>query len=195
MRLMNSRHNQRVCWIGAFAVLAVIFSMTCRRSTDSRRSEPWESRIFKKYVLEPTPKSVANIKVNEIQGRGLGRRYVMRFGIEQTDVALILNSRQYEKFTSVTYNEQDYLCWHGSQGQGFDVQKMHLDLGTGGGLPLYTKERQQDAPEWFRPNDWTSPKVYVVTEKYGRSNRDETKVLIFSEGAEEAYFVEYLQGH
>jgi len=195
MSLIRLRYNQHACWVAAFAVLAVTASLTCRKSPDSRQSETWESRIFKKYVLDPIPKSVADIKADEIGKRGLGHIYVMHFNIQKTDAALIINSRQYEKFTSVTYHEQGYLHWHGSQDQGFDVEKMYLDLGTGGGLPLYTKERGQDKPEWFHPNDMANSVSYVAKEKFGRSTRYTTKVLTFDEDLEEAYFVEYLPGH
>jgi len=182
-------HRTPSIYLVASAALVVAVSATCRRSPGSCQSEPWESRIFSKYVLEPIPKSVVDIKVDELEYPGLGHCYVMRFKIEKDDVVLILNSRAFKEFTSIIY-EQEQLIWRGID-HAPDLLRLTF---TGGGCPLYTN-RQHEAPEWFRPNDWTSPKVYVVREKHGKSTRYKTKVLIFDEKLEEAYFVEYLQGH
>ncbi len=192
MMLNRFRHKWHIhCLVAfaAFAALVVAVSATCRRSSLSRQSEPWESRMFSRYVLEQIPKSVADIKVDELEHPGLGHSYVMRFRIEKADVALILNSRAFKEFPSIIY-EQEQLIWRGID-QAPDPLRVTF---TGGGCPLYTN-RQHEAPEWFRPNEWTSPKVHVVREKHGKSTRYKTKVLIFDEKLEEAYFVEYLQGH
>ena len=178
----------------AFAALVVAVSATCRRSPNSRQSEPWESRIFSKYVLDPIPKSVADIKVDELEYPGLGHCYVMRFRIEKGDLTLVLNSQMFQEFTSVVY-EQGNLFWREINYQERDPLKNPLGGDTSSNLPLYTNQRQQQPPEWFRPNDWDIPKVYVVEEKYGKSRRYQTKVLIYNEKLEEAYFIEYLQGH
>jgi hypothetical protein len=108
MKLTKVRKKRHAFLVVALATLAVTASMTCRESPDSGQYEQWGFRVFRKYVLDPIPKSVADIKVDEIEKRGLGHIYVMRFEIQKDDVALIIDSRQYEKFTSVTYNELDY---------------------------------------------------------------------------------------
>ena len=175
-----------------FVVLVVV--ATCRRSPDSRQSESWESRIFSKYVFEPIPKSVADIKVDELEKTGLGHSYVMRFRIEKADVTVLLNSQMFQDFTSVVY-KQGNLFWRKIDYKERDPLKNPLGGDTSSNLPLYTNQREQQPPEWFRPNDWDMPKVYVVREKYGKSMRYQTKVFIYNEKLEEAYFVEYLQGH
>ena len=180
------RNKINIYCLVALASLAVAVSATCRRSQDTHQSESWESRIFSKYVLKPIPKSVADIKVDELEYPGLGHCYVMRFRIEKADLTLVLNSRLFQKFTSVTY-KQGILSWSGID-KSLDLLRVTL---TGGGCPLYTN-RQHEPPKWFRPNDWDMPKVYVVKEKYGKSSRYQTKVLIYDEKLEEAYFVEYL---
>jgi hypothetical protein len=196
LMLNRCRHEWHIFCLVAFAVLTITASMACRRSPGSRQSEPWESRIFKKYVLEPIPKSVADIKVHELDVPGLGRRHVMRFKIEKNDVTLILNSRAFREFDSVSYNELGYLTWHGAPNVTVDpAEGPQIVFGGGAWLPLYTKQRQQDEPEWFNPNALSSPKAYVLTQRHGKSTRDLTKVLVFDEDTEEAYFVEYLQGH
>jgi hypothetical protein len=188
--MWNSFRNKfNIYWLVAPAALALALSPTCKRSQNFQQSELWKSRTFKKYVLEPIPKSVSDIKVDEIEHPGLGHCYVMRFRIEKADLSLVLNSRLFQKFTSVTY-KQGRLTWSGID-KSSDLLRLTL---TGGDCLLYTNQ-QYGPPDWFRPNDWDMPKVYVVKEKYGKSSRYQTKVLIYSEKLEEAYFVEYLEGH
>ena len=191
------RYKMQTCYIVAFSVLVFATSTGCRRAPSTKQPELWKAKIFKEYILDPIPKSVANTKVDELDVRGLGHRYVMRFEINKEDVASILNTRPYKEFISVTYDEFNFLTWHGSKDRSTDLQKgsQHFDLGTGGGIPLYSNEHQTEMPEWFRPNELTSPKAYVVREKYGRSTRYRTKILIFDEDKEQAYFIEYLPGH
>ena len=66
------------------------------------------SRIFRAYVLEPIPESVADLKFDELETSPFGRRhgYVMRFKISKADIELILKSREYEEFEWAT-------CWKG----------------------------------------------------------------------------------
>jgi len=175
----------------AFSASVVVFSATCRRSPNSHQSERWESRIFSKYVLDPIPKSVVDIKVDELECSGIGHCYVMRFRIEMADLALVLNSQMFQEFTSVVY-KFDNLFWYKIIHQERDPLKNPLGGENSNNLPLYTNQRQQQPPDWFRPNEWSNPKVYVVSEKYGKSRRYQTKVLIYNEKLEEAYFVEYL---
>jgi len=191
--MLNSYRSARhILFLVKLAALVVILPTACRESPTSRRSEPWESRIFKKYVLDPIPKSVANIKVDEIEQRGLGHIYVMRFEIKRADAELICNSRPYKKSTLDTF-EHDHISWRESEGQKQDL--LVIDLGAGHTLSLYTNERQQNPTEWFHPRDLAGPKAYVVKEKYGRSTRYVTKIMVFDEDLEEAYFVEHLEGH
>jgi len=175
----------------ALATLAVAVSATCRRSQDSHQSESWEHRIFSKYVLKPIPKSVADIKVDELECAGIGHCYVMCFRIEKADLTLVLNSRMFQEFSSVVYKFGN-LFWYKINYQERDPLKNPLDGETSNNLPLYTNQRKQKTPDWFKPNEWSNPKVYVVSEKYGKSRRHQTKVLIYNEKLEEAYFVEYL---
>ena len=175
----------------ASAASVFVFSATCRRSQDFHQSELWKSRIFSKYVLKPIPKSVADIKVDELECSGIGHCYVMRFRIEKADLTLVLNSRMFQEFSSVAYKFGN-LFWYKINYQERDPLKNPLGGETSNNLPLYTNQRQQQPPDWFKPNDWSKPKVYVVSEKYGRSRRYQTKVLIYNEKLEEAYFVEYL---
>ena len=193
--LNRFRHKWHIFCLAAFAALAITASMACRESPGSRQSESWESRIFKKYVLEPIPKSVADIEVHELDVPGLGRRHVMRFKIENNDVTLILKSRAFREFDSVSY-KQAYLTCHGPRNVTVDpAEGSRIVYGGGVTLLLYARQWQQDEPDWFKPNVWSSPKVYVFTQKHGKSTRDVTKVLIFDEDIGEAYFVEYLEGH
>jgi hypothetical protein len=185
------------CLIKCFIVsliLASAINVNCRRSPEDRKSQ-----IFKKYVIKPIPESVADIKVDKLSPGGLfgsGRMYVMHFKISKDDVALILKSRAFEKFEWINYHQGtrwDNLRWGNKSSYRLDPQR-NLSLGANSqSMIVYTDSQRPH--EWFRPNDWNKPKVYSISEKWGRSRRYRTNVLIFNEDLAEAYFFESVPGH
>ena len=152
-----------------------------------------KSLIFRAYVLEPIPESVADFKFDRLETSPFGRRhgYVMRFKISKADVELILKSRVFEEFEWDGY-KGDNLFWKLKGTIEFDPNtNTYTSTSESHNLPLYTYPKDQ-TPEWFRPNDWDNPKVYRFKKKWGKADRYQTKVLIFNEELEEAYFVEIL---
>lgn len=146
------------------------------------------------YVLEPIPESVADFKFDQLETSPFGPRhvYVMRFKISKADIELILKSREFEEFEWEGY-KHDNLYWKGKYITEFDPNTNTysiVDLGSSN-LPLYTNPKRQP-PEWFTPNDWDNPKVYKYEQDWGKSDRLHTKILIFNEELEEAYFIEDL---
>lgn len=136
------------------------------------------SRVFKKYVYKPIPKSVKDIKLHrpfELSGH----RYVMHFKINKTDLELILNSRRFKEMMSFWYRN--------------GILSLRMDTSHGGGsLPLF-RERQHH-PKWFRPDQWDNPKVYRFKER-NIEYRENMKILIYNEKLNEAYFIEYQEGY
>ncbi len=192
--LHRIKHGWLIKCLIASLILEAAIAVNCRRSPDALGSQ-----IFRKYVLKPIPKSVADIKVDKLSPGGLfgsGRMYVMHFKISKDDVALIVNSRAFEEFEWTNYQQGtrwDRLYW----GKTFPRERFlqyNLSLGKSSKhMIVYTDS--QRPPEWFKPNDWNNPKVYSISEKWGRSRRYRTNVLIFNEDLEEAYFFEDVPGH
>ena len=128
---------------------------------------------------------------------GSGRMYVMHFKISKDYIALIVNSRAFEEFERINYRQGtrwDSLRWGNTSSNRLDSQR-NLYLGKNSQTMIVYKDSDQRPPEWFRPNDWNNPKVYSISEKWGRSRRYRTNVLIFNEDLEEAYFFEDVPGH
>jgi hypothetical protein len=169
------------CFI-TFLTLVVTIAANCRKPPGF-----WEAGIFRRYVLKPIPQSVADIKVDKLATGGIfpsGHRYVLRFKISKSDVALIINSRAFEESEWVGYK-------HGTH---WDT----LEWGDSNSLlprqSVIVYMERQHPPAWFEPKNWNSPKVYSFREKWGRSRRYRTQVLIFNEDLAEAYFFEVVPG-
>jgi hypothetical protein len=192
---MSSRKYRQIYFFAAaliFTAIIAYFSWILGRS-GAYPLNRWETWIFRGYVLKPIPQSVADIKLDELKTSPFGRRhgYVMRFKISKADIELILKSRVFEEFEWDRY-ENDYLHWKGTHKIEFDPNtNTYTSTSTSGSLPLYTNPKQQP-PEWFTPNDWDNAKVYKYEQDWGKSDRVHTKILIFNEDLEEAYFVEDL---
>ena len=60
-------------------------------------------------------------------------------------------------------------------------------------LCLYEPQGGWPGPEWFRPDDWKSPKVYEF-KQMTISYRLHMQVLIYNEELSEVYLVEDLGG-
>ncbi|MBN1803992.1 MAG: hypothetical protein JW837_01955 [Sedimentisphaerales bacterium] len=192
MTLYRNENSCLVKYIIVSLALASAITANCRRIP-----EDLESQIFKKYVIKPIPESVTDIKMDKLSPGGLfasGLKYVMHFKISKKDVALILKSRAFKEYEWITYKKGtpwDELCW----GNKLKVNHQeHKISGTNSHEMIVYKDSEQP-PEWFRPNDWDKPKVYSISEKWGRSRRYRTNVLIFNEDLEEAYFFENVPGH
>ena len=158
------------------------------------------SRIFKKYVCDPIPKSVRDIEVHgggELLSSIFGRNYIMHFKINKADVGRILNSRKSRRFRQVEWVSYsngsiywgDVPPWE-KQNQSEFTPMVHYEYE---GQSLYKPYDGRPGPEWFRPNDWESPKVYVFKERVGHYQAH-IQILIYNEEVDEAYCIKYQQG-
>lgn len=158
------------------------------------------SRLFKKYVCNPIPKSVRNIKTH---GKGwpswdiFGYKYVMHFEIDKADLPLILTSKQFKEIEWFKY-ENGSLTWGDTppwekQNEGWSVVAPgpHWEAES---LDLYPQYKGYPGPAWFKPNDWVSPKVYSFNERTIEYWKH-IQILIYNEELDEAYIVEYYEGH
>jgi hypothetical protein len=138
------------------------------------------TRVFKRYVCNPVPKSVKDIKVSRASWLlASGHRYGMHFKISKDDMTLILNSKRFKEVTDFTYRGGT-LSW--------DIDPSH-----GEAVGLYIGTQGQVAPDWFRPDEWPNPKCYRLKERNIRY-RLHIQVVIYNEDVGEAYLLEYLEG-
>jgi len=135
------------------------------------------SELFRRYILDPIPASVKNIKAHRPWELS-GHRYVFHFDINKADLELILNSRPFKKVMDIKYSN-GYLHWR-------------EDALHGRGLPLYSPYKGKPGPDWFRPARWDNPKAYVFIEELRRTHM---QILMYHEEHGQVYFVEYKEGH
>jgi hypothetical protein len=113
--------------------------------------------------------------------------------IDPSGVTRVLNSRAFEKFGWVS-------LWKGNLYWG---NVSPTTTGNPRDNPLFGKNTDSIAPytgdkgvpEWFKPNDWVDPNVYVSKEKWGKSKRYRTQVFVYNDATKEAYLVDDLAGH
>jgi hypothetical protein len=128
--------------------------------------------LFREYVLDPIPPSVAEIKVDHPR-KIFGYGYTFRFKIARADVTAILDSRPFQKIQNAKYEtwgtlhfEWSPTSWHG--------------------LAVYPSGKGK--PGWFTPDLWQDPEAYAYEE---RAQKATTYVLLYNEPIGEAYFLAF----
>ena len=152
---------------------------------------------FRKYVLDPIPKSVANIKADQT-GKLFSHKYTFRFNISRDDLSLLLNSQPFIEVWNVKYKNGALEWGWGRVGLGeLNIPKY------GYSLPLYGNNWDSPhEPKWFKPGRWKNPEAYAfykvgdfvnfqVLEHDGRisGGRVTIKVLLYNEKEGEAYLI------
>lgn len=170
-----------VCMVGLLALSG------CRsRKISTARA----SQAFRRYVLNPIPESVTNIRADQPR-YVLGYRYTFRFNINRNDLGLLIDSQPFAKVWNVEYANGN-LSWY----FGRDCP-LGIDIYTHGRwLPCYDYTR---APSWFRPDLWENPEAYAVWKEGNlvnieTSGRDsggplDIRVLLYNEDEGEAYLI------
>lgn len=133
--------------------------------------------LFRKYVLDPIPESVTDIRADQPKRYG-GYRYILRFKINRADVALLISSGHLPRVWNVKY-KNGYLSWAWDTWNGYSL--------NGATVIVYHPD-DPPGPSWFRLELWENPEVYARCEKVDGQIAN-TKVLIFNEKEGEAYFI------
>ena len=136
--------------------------------------KPSPFRAFRRFVYDPIPKSVKDIKMDH-HFELIGHRYILYFHINEADLSPILNSRPFKEVQYVEYTENGLLLWGDHP------------IGIRHSLLLYRLHSGETVPDWFRLDQWDSPKVYVVWSK-----RYRLRLLVYNKELSEAYFIDYL---
>jgi len=132
---------------------------------------PSNSRSFKRFVIEPIPASVKDMKKDLMFNFG-GHIYVLNFKISNKDLNLILTSKPFEKVNFIGY-EDDTLEWRKS-GYGKHT------------FPIYPNYNERKPPPWFNLHLWKSPAMYEANISSGHE-----QYLIYESQIEEVYFIDY----
>jgi len=164
-----SHKTKRILLNGCISLAVIAICVVTLKATRG-------SRVFKKYVCNPIPKSVKDIKVHRLWELS-GHRYVMHFKISKADLELILSSRRFKEMMDFTYRN--------------GILHVTVDAAHGESLPVFLRQR---APEWFRPDNWDNPKVYRFKER-DIEYREQMQILIYNDKLGEAYFVERKEGY
>ena len=129
---------------------------------------------FKKYILDPIPKSVKNIKVDQTM-KYYGYAYLFGFDIDKDDLKLIIDSKLLIKTTYTGYSV-------GS----FDVEYHYKDYDA---MSILVYEYNQKPARWFHPELWKNPDCYCyITLINSQVRQIETRILLFNKEENKAYF-------
>jgi hypothetical protein len=158
------------------------------------------SETFKKYVLDPIPSSVKNIKADQ-PGKTFGYIYTFRFNISREDLSLLINSQPFIRIWNVKYKNGmlEMLGWDWDYTDPIEIEMPKYGLS----LPLYGDVwNLPREPAWFKPGIWDNPETYsfykvgdlINTQIFECKDQDldgrETiQVLLYNEKEGEAYFI------
>jgi hypothetical protein len=131
------------------------------------------SDLFSRYVSDPIPDSVTEIRAGRTRGFD-GYGYTFRFRISKADVDVIVNSRPFNKVTSIDYQKDILHCmWVPASGP------------TALGQYVYSPGVRK--PSWFKLEEWDDPEAYIIYEK--KKNITDLWLLVYNKDAGEAYFI------
>ncbi|MBN2182110.1 MAG: hypothetical protein JW715_09365 [Sedimentisphaerales bacterium] len=134
------------------------------------------SEIFSRYVLNPIPESVTNIKVDRPK-KVWGYLYTFRFDINKEDLDLIINSKPLKRVWNVKYID-GFLEWEWDPKHSLS-------------LPVYAHWGAFE-PLWFRPEKLGPTESYAYDKEEGQTN---VQVLLYNQKKGQAYFIAYSPSH
>jgi hypothetical protein len=59
-------------------------------------------------------------------------------------------------------------------------------------IPLVYNGEDEKFPEWLMPDEWKNSRIYVIANRWGRSDSTHTQVLIYNDTLSTAYFIDDL---
>lgn len=160
-------------------VLAVLFLCSTMFLIYSKLLKP--PKLFRRYVLNPIPESVTNIKADQV-GAFRGYQFVFRFDINRADLDLIIKSRPFRE-AKIT----DYLGGGGL----YLVFRVGSFYPEGQSFGIYGAKRHK--PSWYTLESWEKPETYALVkeEKVKGEDTIDIQVLIYNTKLEQAFFIIY----
>ncbi len=136
---------------------------------------PSASALFRWYVMDPIPASVAHIKVDQPKAHG-GFGYVFRFAVSQSDIEHIRKSRSLRKtLTRISYDDVLDLSWVFKDDPSLEY-----------GLKPYRPGQRR--PAWFDLATWKDPEAYALVEVDWSENKDK-QILVYDSDLKQAFFM------
>ena len=172
--------TRRLKLIIAFFLLGVVFIYML--------SVLWKAHVenlFREYVQNPIPESVAQIKVDKAMSKRKGYGYVFRFNIEREDFESIRKSRSFRKAIINSYVKGNGLSW---EWEDWDSTK--TDEVRGVSFSMYALVHK---PLWYDLPTWENPEAYALR-KLGSNNNRDTQVLLYNSKLGQAYFITFHYG-
>jgi hypothetical protein len=151
-------------------LLRISICILCLFCFSSCTERPDPEGHFKQYILNPIPKSVKNIKVDQTKIL-YGYGYLFGFDIGKDDLKLIIDS---QSLSSATYI--DYV------GGSFHVEYHYKDYDEFGIL-VYGERKPA---RWFHPESWKNPDCYCYITTINHQHDD--RILLFNKEENKAYF-------
>jgi hypothetical protein len=141
--------------------------------------------LFREYVLNPLPESVARIKVDKPMSKRRSYCYVFRFNIEWKDFESIRDSRSFRKAVIISYMGGEGLSWDWE-----DWDSTKTDEIRGVSFSMYDFVGK---PYWYDLPTWENPEAYALT-KEDSINKIDYQVLLYNSKLGQAYFITYHYG-
>lgn len=164
-----------VFWVGFLFFAATLIKFIPAVLPTMSQAEA--SEAFRRYVLDPIPESVTNIRADQPK-KFLGYRYTFRFNINRANMAILIDSGSLKRVWNVKY-KKGYLGWAWDTWNGWTM--------NGADIIVYNSGFCRREPLWFNPQHWDNPETYAFDETVkGRMN---TRVLLYNEKEGQAYYV------
>ena len=132
----------------------------------SKKLDPEEH--FKKYILDPIPKSVRNIKVDQTESF-YGYAYLFEFDIDRKDLKLIRDSKSLKIIPTIEYVKKCFLITYDQEGNSILLE-----------IYEYRKQAQ-----WFHPELWRNYDAYGY---FKFNHQTDIRLLLFNTEENKAYF-------
>lgn len=170
---------RRLALLAALALCAALSLIYGKSLLQGSRA----SKVFRQYVADPIPSSVADIKVVQPKKRG-GYGYVLRFGVNRADLRLILSSQPVPFKESQITNDLStgsiYWRWKGPP-VSFDMQ----------GFTFLARGYE---PSWYDLPSWENVETYALVQDDKDWDNPDKQILIYNPRLEQAYFIVFDYG-
>jgi hypothetical protein len=168
----------------------------CRKSHEGLS----DTDLFEEFVLSPVPASVSELRIYSPMYYH-GKVYVMNFKIDSNDVQTILSTRTFIEYSNWQFDPKDRyspLDWRHTLelkdpvDEKKESQKIiQIDI-----INLDVDENGQNKPDWFRPDQWLSSRLYVCDIRKSPNNPNNIirHALLYNKELREAYYLIYRTG-
>ena len=151
---------------------------------------PGAADVLRWLVLDPVPRSVTSLKIDcPEEDRHGGYVYVLRFGIDRTDLDQVVKSRPFRR-ACMEYYENGDLGWRWGQ---YSIRKVLLEGGplpkrSEGGVAVLIYRPGQRQPSWLDLGSWEDPEMYACQQENG-IDPNHSQILIYNKELGQAYFI------